>query len=307
MWRDNRATANFSVELMALAAKFLFHLLLFCVVFATYGLPISIIRDFYVAYLKLRRRLSAFVSYRRLTSNMDKRFKTVESEEDFGDSERTCIICRDLMDVHGIHGVCKKLPYCGHVFHKHCLREWLVQQQSCPTCRGDIQANEARAAREEEEEREREREAENLEQDSLSDNGENSGEGGDVDDSGSGEIEEEENEQDQEDNKSVPESKGYPILCKALSKVPVVDFSTVKSSIHEKEGICQNFKKVLNEGALVVCTEMKVWVWNELNTNHIDEKMDDYCIPSKVGAGVYLKVPDGWVQQSQVTKLLVLK
>ena len=29
-------------------------------------------------------------------------------------------------------------------FHKSCLREWLVQQQTCPTCRGDISAMEAR-------------------------------------------------------------------------------------------------------------------------------------------------------------------
>jgi E3 ubiquitin-protein ligase synoviolin len=38
----------------------------------------------------------------------------------------------------------KRLPGCGHVFHKSCLREWLVQQQTCPTCRGDITAMEAR-------------------------------------------------------------------------------------------------------------------------------------------------------------------
>ena len=36
-----------------------------------------------------------------------------------------------------------KLPGCGHAFHKHCLRDWLVQQQTCPTCRSDIAANEA--------------------------------------------------------------------------------------------------------------------------------------------------------------------
>jgi hypothetical protein len=49
------------------------------------------------------------------------------------------------MDSHGVFGGCKKLPICGHIFHKHCLREWLVQQQSCPTCRSDIQANEIKA------------------------------------------------------------------------------------------------------------------------------------------------------------------
>ena len=33
---------------------------------------------------------------------------------------------------------------CLFSFHKSCLREWLVQQQTCPTCRGDIAAMEAR-------------------------------------------------------------------------------------------------------------------------------------------------------------------
>lgn len=145
VWRDQRITATFMVELMALAAKFLFHLILFVAVLNLYGLPINIIRDFYMAFMKLKQRLISFSSYRRLTSNMDSRFKSVISEEELESAGSTCIICREKMQVHGIHGDCKMLPICNHVFHKHCLREWLVQQQSCPTCRGDIQANEARA------------------------------------------------------------------------------------------------------------------------------------------------------------------
>eukprot|EP00494_Astrolonche_serrata_P009961 UN10019 len=48
VWRDQRITATFMVELMALAAKFLFHLTLFVAIFTVYGLPINIIRDFYL-------------------------------------------------------------------------------------------------------------------------------------------------------------------------------------------------------------------------------------------------------------------
>lgn len=144
-WRDYRVTATFVIELMALAAKFLFHLILFIVVFTLYGLPINIIRDFYLAFRRLRERLLAFASYRRLTSNMNTRFEAVVNEEELDAAGRTCIICRDAMEVDGIHGDCIKLPICEHIFHKHCLREWLVQQQSCPTCRGDLLRNEARA------------------------------------------------------------------------------------------------------------------------------------------------------------------
>mmetsp|Transcript_7988 Transcript_7988/g.15047 ORF Transcript_7988/g.15047 Transcript_7988/m.15047 type:complete len:684 (+) Transcript_7988:101-2152(+) len=145
VWRDQRVTLTFMVELMALGSKFLFHLILFATVFSLYGLPINIIRDFYVAFNKLKQRLIVFSSYRRLTSNMDSRFESVTTEEELDKAGRICIICRDRMEVQGIHGDCKKLPMCNHTFHKYCLREWLVQQQNCPTCRGDIQANEARA------------------------------------------------------------------------------------------------------------------------------------------------------------------
>merc|ERR1719343_567044 len=66
------------------------------------------------------------------------RFETPTEEE--LEKERICIICREEMTV----DTAKKLPGCGHIFRKSCLREWLVQQQTCPTCRGDISAMEAR-------------------------------------------------------------------------------------------------------------------------------------------------------------------
>jgi hypothetical protein len=114
----------------------------FAIVFTYYGMPINIFREVYVSYQQLRQRLTSFANYRRLTANMNERFEAVRSDEELDELGRTCIICRDGMDA---RGGCKKLPGCGHCFHGHCLREWLVQQQSCPTCRGDIQANEARA------------------------------------------------------------------------------------------------------------------------------------------------------------------
>jgi len=77
-------TATFVVELMALhaAAKFLFHLILFVAAFTLYGLPINTIRDFYLEFNKLKQRLIASFSYRRLTSNMNTRFESVASEEE---------------------------------------------------------------------------------------------------------------------------------------------------------------------------------------------------------------------------------
>ena len=70
-------------------------------------------------------------------ASMD-RFANV-TDDKLDEAGRVCIICRDEMTV----ADCKQLPICNHLFHKSCLREWLVQQQSCPTCRSDIAAMEA--------------------------------------------------------------------------------------------------------------------------------------------------------------------
>jgi len=148
-WRDQRATFSFVIELQAQAAKFLFYVVFFAIVFTYYGMPINIFREVYVSFQQLRRRLIAFNNYRRLTTNMEKRFESVTHEEELDRLGHTCIICRDQMD---LLGGCKKLPGCGHAFHTHCLREWLVQQQTCPTCRADIAANEARMKKEKEKE-----------------------------------------------------------------------------------------------------------------------------------------------------------
>jgi Ring finger domain len=121
--------------------KFLFYVIFFAIVLTYYGMPINLFREVYVSFQALKQRLVAFAKYRRLMANMN-RFESV-TEEELDDAGHDCIICRDDMTVND----CKKLPGCGHVFHKSCLREWLVQQQSCPTCRGDITAMQAEATR----------------------------------------------------------------------------------------------------------------------------------------------------------------
>ena len=61
----------------------------------------------------------AFNTYRRLTHNMDKRFESIEDEEELDQLGHTCIICRDQID---LLGGCKKLPGCDHACHTHCLK-----------------------------------------------------------------------------------------------------------------------------------------------------------------------------------------
>ena len=138
-WKDRKATLIFAVEVQAQGAKFLFYCTFFAIVLNFYGLPLNLFREVYMSFQSLRGRLIAFTKYRRLMAGLN-RFRSLETEEELEEAGRICIICRDEMTLRDS----KQLPGCGHVFHKSCLREWLVQQQTCPTCRGDIAANERR-------------------------------------------------------------------------------------------------------------------------------------------------------------------
>eukprot|EP00057_Strongylocentrotus_purpuratus_P033196 XP_790543.3 PREDICTED: RNA polymerase II degradation factor 1 isoform X3 [Strongylocentrotus purpuratus] len=45
------------------------------------------------------------------------------------EEEDPCVICHDEMSGDNTVEI-----ECGHIFHIHCLHEWLKQQQTCPTC-----------------------------------------------------------------------------------------------------------------------------------------------------------------------------
>jgi E3 ubiquitin-protein ligase synoviolin len=139
-WKEYKATMTFAVELQAQAVNFVFYSTFFAIVLTYYGVPINLFREVYLSFAKLKERLTAFFNYRRLMASMN-RFRSATDEE-LEEAGRTCIICRDEMCTLD----CKRLPVCAHTFHKSCLREWLVQQQSCPTCRADIAAMEAQEA-----------------------------------------------------------------------------------------------------------------------------------------------------------------
>lgn len=176
-WKDYKATLVFAVEVQAQAAKFFFYVTFFAIVMTYYGLPINLFREVYMSFQALKQRLLAFGKYRQLMASMN-RFEN-PTEEELEEAGSTCIICRDEMTV----VTTKRLPGCGHLFHKSCLRDWLVQQQSCPTCRGDITAMQERerqreAATErqrqqnEEQQLEQEQDGEEAEESATSNNGE---------------------------------------------------------------------------------------------------------------------------------------
>jgi len=116
---------DFITDVLRLSVYALF----FLIIFSFYGLPLHIVRQIYITFRSFKRRVTAVIRYRKATQNMDERFPIAVPEEVARDP--TCIVCRDEM----VTG--RKLP-CGHILHAHCLRDWLIQQQVCPTCRTSV-------------------------------------------------------------------------------------------------------------------------------------------------------------------------
>lgn len=113
----------------------------FFVLLTFYGLPIHIIRDWFMTTKSFLKRLHALVRYRQALRHMDQ-YPDATAEE-LG-REDTCIICREEMrpwdpsDTTQVErSRAKKLP-CGHILHFGCLKSWLERQQVCPTCRRSV-------------------------------------------------------------------------------------------------------------------------------------------------------------------------
>ena len=267
-WRDCRATLSFTIELAAHALRFLFYLMFFAIVFTYYGMPINIFREVYVSYQQLRQRLTSFANYRRLTANMNERFEAVRSDEELDELGRTCIICRDGMDA---RGGCKKLPGCGHCFHGHCLREWLVQQQSCPTCRGDIQANEARARAERAaQQRDAERAADAAEDMDLSED--------DVVPAIS----------------QVARKHTFPCLYRVTAAAP-------GARVYEENG--KAIVRTVPPGKVVLCTKMKLVVGKSERSPSPSPSPRSPSADGGEQINSMLSLPDGWVLVDDVEKV----
>ncbi|KAK6294343.1 hypothetical protein J4Q44_G00351730 [Coregonus suidteri] len=76
---------------------------------------------------EVQRRVRRHKNYLRVINNMEARFAVATAEELVANND-DCAICWDTMQT------ARKLP-CGHLFHNSCLRSWLEQDTSCPTCR----------------------------------------------------------------------------------------------------------------------------------------------------------------------------
>ncbi|CAM0880828.1 unnamed protein product [Alopecurus aequalis] len=127
---EKKAVYTFYLELISDLVHLSLYMLFFIAIFLNYGVPLHLIRELYETFRNFRIRVSDYVRYRKITSNMNERFPDATADE-LNASDATCIICREEMTT------AKKL-LCGHLFHVHCLRSWLERQHTCPTCRAPI-------------------------------------------------------------------------------------------------------------------------------------------------------------------------
>ncbi|CAE5967460.1 unnamed protein product [Arabidopsis arenosa] len=124
---EKKPVYTFYLELIRDLLHLSMYICFFFVIFMNYGVPLHLLRELYETFRNFQIRVSDYLRYRKITSNMNDRFPDATPEE-LTASDATCIICREEMTN------AKKL-ICGHLFHVHCLRSWLERQQTCPTCR----------------------------------------------------------------------------------------------------------------------------------------------------------------------------
>uniref|UniRef100_A0A646QCX6 AMFR n=1 Tax=Hemiscolopendra marginata TaxID=943146 RepID=A0A646QCX6_9MYRI len=132
---ENRGTYIYFTELIfeitALATDFFHHLhmLLWGNIFLSMASLVICMQLRYLCF-EMKQRIKKHKNYLRVVRHMEKSYPMALSEELENNSD-DCAICWDKMES------ARKLP-CGHLFHNSCLRSWLEQDTSCPTCRTSL-------------------------------------------------------------------------------------------------------------------------------------------------------------------------
>ncbi|XP_072403789.1 E3 ubiquitin-protein ligase AMFR isoform X1 [Chiloscyllium punctatum] len=136
---ENKGTyvyyTDFVMELNLLSVDLMhhIHMLLFGNIWLSMASLVIFMQLRYLFH-EMQRRLKRHKNYLRVVGNMEARFAAATPEE-LASNNDDCAICWDSMQS------ARKLP-CGHLFHNSCLRSWLEQDTSCPTCRMSLNINE---------------------------------------------------------------------------------------------------------------------------------------------------------------------
>ncbi|XP_060923813.1 E3 ubiquitin-protein ligase AMFR-like isoform X2 [Limanda limanda] len=133
-WESKGTYVYYSDFIMELAMLFLdlthhIHMLLFGNIWLSMASLVIFMQLRYLFH-EVQRRVRRHKNYLRVINNMEAMFAVATAEE-LTANDDDCAICWDTMQT------ARKLP-CGHLFHNSCLRSWLEQDTSCPTCRTSL-------------------------------------------------------------------------------------------------------------------------------------------------------------------------
>lgn len=129
--------AELMFELTALCFDFVHHLhmLIWSNIFLSMA-SLVICMQLRFLFHEIQRRFRRHKNYLLVVARMEARYPMAAKEELEGHAQNggddSCAICWDRMES------ARRLP-CGHYFHNSCLRSWLEQDISCPTCRKSLQ------------------------------------------------------------------------------------------------------------------------------------------------------------------------
>jgi E3 ubiquitin-protein ligase synoviolin len=101
---QSKSSVLFYLEFTGDLLRLGLYLVFFMIICAYYGLPLHLIRELCVTFYHLRDRIIKFITYRRMTKNMNERFIDATPEE-LANQDITCIVCREDMTE------AKKLPW----------------------------------------------------------------------------------------------------------------------------------------------------------------------------------------------------
>ncbi|GAB6030480.1 hypothetical protein CHUAL_007344 [Chamberlinius hualienensis] len=135
---ENRGTYAYYAELIfEMTTLFIdfghhIHMLLWGNVFLSMASLVICMQIRFMFY-EIQRRYIKHKNYLRVIRQMEENYPMGTAEELATNSD-DCAICWDKMES------ARKLP-CGHLFHNSCLRSWLEQDTSCPTCRTSLSSH----------------------------------------------------------------------------------------------------------------------------------------------------------------------
>mmetsp|Transcript_8011 Transcript_8011/g.13729 ORF Transcript_8011/g.13729 Transcript_8011/m.13729 type:complete len:201 (+) Transcript_8011:1-603(+) len=84
-----------------------------------------------------RERSNGVARNRRGGGGTDSSNRTTAMSEDTGDTPTLdCVICYNEIDINDRQGY--MLAPCDHIFHRHCLEQWMDVKMECPICRCNL-------------------------------------------------------------------------------------------------------------------------------------------------------------------------